>query len=38
MMAGSLSLREIVMNQSGTWFGFIPRWYIFLQPIGFSSI
>ncbi len=35
MMAGSLSLREIVMNQSGAWFGFIPRWYIFLQPLGF---
>ena len=35
MMAGSLSLREIVTNQSGTWFGFIPRWYIFLQPLGF---
>ena len=35
MMAGSLSLREIVMNQSGTWFGVIPRWYIFLQPLGF---
>ena len=35
MMAGSLSLREIVMNQSGTWFGIIPRWYIFLQPLGF---
>ncbi len=35
MMAGSLSLREIVINQSGTWFGFIPRWYIFLQPLGF---
>ncbi len=35
MMAGSLSLREIVMNQSGTWFGFNPRWYIFLQPVGF---
>jgi NADH-quinone oxidoreductase subunit H len=35
MMAGSLSLREIVMNQSGTWFGFIPRWYIILQPLGF---
>ncbi|MFL6280294.1 MAG: NADH-quinone oxidoreductase subunit NuoH [Vicinamibacterales bacterium] len=35
MMAGSLSLREIVMNQSGTWFGFIPRWYIVLQPLGF---
>jgi NADH-quinone oxidoreductase subunit H len=35
MLAGSLSLREIVMNQSGTWFGFIPQWYVFLQPIGF---
>jgi NADH-quinone oxidoreductase subunit H len=35
MMAGSLSLRHIVMDQTGTWFGFIPRWYIFLQPIGF---
>jgi NADH-quinone oxidoreductase subunit H len=35
MMAGSLSLREIVMNQSGTWWGIIPRWYIFLQPLGF---
>jgi NADH-quinone oxidoreductase subunit H len=35
MLAGSLSLREIVLNQSGTWWGFIPKWYIFLQPIGF---
>ena len=35
MMAGSLSLREIVLNQSGYWFGFIPQWYVFLQPIGF---
>jgi NADH-quinone oxidoreductase subunit H len=35
MLAGSLSLREIVMNQAGTWFGFIPRWYLFLQPLGF---
>jgi NADH-quinone oxidoreductase subunit H len=35
MLAGSLSLREIVMNQEGTWWGFIPRWYIFLQPLGF---
>ena len=35
MLAGSLSLREIVLNQEGTWWGFIPRWYIFLQPIGF---
>jgi NADH-quinone oxidoreductase subunit H len=35
MMAGSLSLREIVMNQAGYWWGFIPKWYIFLQPVGF---
>jgi NADH-quinone oxidoreductase subunit H len=35
MMAGSLSLREIVMNQSGYWFGFIPRWYIIPQFLGF---
>jgi NADH-quinone oxidoreductase subunit H len=35
MLAGSLSLREIVTNQEGYWFGFIPRWYVFLQPFGF---
>ena len=35
LIAGSLSLREVVDGQSGTWFGFIPRWYLFLQPVGF---
>src|SRR6187401_1443613 len=35
MLAGSLSLREIVLNQSGYWWGFIPKWYVFLQPVGF---
>jgi NADH-quinone oxidoreductase subunit H len=35
MLAGSLSLGQIVDQQAGHWFGFIPRWYIFLQPIGF---
>jgi NADH-quinone oxidoreductase subunit H len=35
MLAGSLSLREIVDSQAGYWFGFIPRWFVFLQPIGF---
>jgi NADH-quinone oxidoreductase subunit H len=35
LVAGSLSLREIVGGQEGTWFGFIPRWFIFLQPVGF---
>lgn len=35
MLAGSLSLRDIVNEQSGYWFGFIPQWYVFLQPVGF---
>jgi NADH-quinone oxidoreductase subunit H len=35
MMAGSLSLREIVLQQDGTWFGFIPRWYVIPQFFGF---
>jgi NADH-quinone oxidoreductase subunit H len=35
MLAGSLSLRDIVMAQSGAWWGFIPKWYVFLQPLGF---
>jgi NADH-quinone oxidoreductase subunit H len=35
LMANSLSLVDIVNSQSGTWFGFIPRWYVLLQPLGF---
>jgi NADH-quinone oxidoreductase subunit H len=35
MLAGSLSLREIVTNQAGYWWHVIPKWYIFLQPLGF---
>ena len=35
MLAGSLSLREIVLGQSGYWWGFIPKRYLFLQPFGF---
>ena len=35
LLAGSLSLREVVDAQAGTWFGFIPSWYVFLQPVGF---
>jgi NADH-quinone oxidoreductase subunit H len=35
MLAGSMSIREIVDTQAGYWYDFIPRWYIFLQPIGF---
>jgi NADH-quinone oxidoreductase subunit H len=35
VLGNSLSLTEIVNAQSGTWFGFIPRWFVFLQPVGF---
>jgi NADH-quinone oxidoreductase subunit H len=35
LLASSLSLREVVDSQSGTWLGFLPRWYVFLQPLGF---
>ncbi len=35
VMAGSLSVREIVDAQSGYWWGFVPRWYIFPQFVGF---
>ena len=35
MFAGSMSLREIVDLQQGYWFGFIPKWYIFIQPVAF---
>jgi NADH-quinone oxidoreductase subunit H len=35
MLAGALSLGTIVNQQSGYWFGFIPKWYVFLQPVGF---
>ena len=26
---------EIVDAQAGYWFGFIPKWFVFLQPVGF---
>src|SRR5687768_3425488 len=35
LLSGSLSLREVVDSQAGTWLGFIPQWYVFLQPVGF---
>jgi NADH-quinone oxidoreductase subunit H len=34
ILANSLSLTDIVHQQAGTWYG-IPRWFIFLQPLGF---
>src|SRR6187397_2524028 len=35
LLAGSMSVREVVDAQAGYWFGFLPKWYIFLQPLGF---
>jgi NADH-quinone oxidoreductase subunit H len=35
LMANSMSLREIVEAQRGYWFGFIPKWYIIPQAVGF---
>ena len=39
MLAGSLSLTQIVDQQAGYWYLFntipIPKWYIFIQPLGF---
>jgi NADH-quinone oxidoreductase subunit H len=32
---GSLSTVDIVNAQQGYWFGIIPKWLIFLQPLGF---
>jgi NADH-quinone oxidoreductase subunit H len=35
MIYGTLDLTAIVQEQSGLLFGFLPRWGIFLQPLGF---
>jgi NADH-quinone oxidoreductase subunit H len=35
LLGNSLSLYDIVNQQAGYWFGFIPRWFIFVQPLGF---
>jgi NADH-quinone oxidoreductase subunit H len=36
LVAGSLSLTDIVNAQSGTWLGFIPKWFVFVQPLSFA--
>ncbi len=35
LLSSSLSVREIVDSQAGYWYDFIPRWFVFLQPVGF---
>jgi NADH-quinone oxidoreductase subunit H len=36
MIANTLSLKQLVESQHGTWLGFIPRWNVFLQPVAFA--
>jgi NADH-quinone oxidoreductase subunit H len=35
LLANSMSLSSIVDGQAGTFLGVIPRWFVFLQPVGF---
>jgi NADH-quinone oxidoreductase subunit H len=35
LVGNSLSLTEIVNQQAGTWLGVLPRWLVFVQPLGF---
>jgi NADH-quinone oxidoreductase subunit H len=35
LLGNSMSLTDIVNAQSGHWLGFIPKWFVFLQPVGF---
>ena len=35
VVGNSLSLTEIVNGQAGYWFHVIPKWFIFVQPLGF---
>jgi NADH-quinone oxidoreductase subunit H len=35
LLGNSLSLTQIVDGQAGYWFGVLPRWFVFLQPLGF---
>ncbi len=35
MITGSLKLTEVVLTQKAYFWGVIPRWNIFLQPVGF---
>lgn len=35
LIAGTLDLSQIVEAQRGRWFDFLPKWNIFVQPLGF---
>ncbi len=35
ILTGSLSMNDIVLHQRAIWFGFLPAWNIFVQPLAF---
>ena len=35
VLVGSLSMTKIVEAQGGTWLGFVPEWFILVQPLAF---
>ncbi len=35
IVGNSLSLTDIVNGQAGYWLGFIPKWFVFVQPVAF---
>jgi len=35
LIGNSMSLTELVKGQAGTWMHVVPRWYVFVQPLGF---
>jgi NADH-quinone oxidoreductase subunit H len=35
LLGNSLSLTDIVNRQAGAWFHVLPKWFVFLQPLGF---
>jgi NADH-quinone oxidoreductase subunit H len=34
LLANSMNMLDIVKVQDGTWFHFIPKWFVVLQPVG----
>lgn len=35
MTTGSVRMGDIVLGQTGTWFGWLPQWNVFQQPVAF---
>src|SRR5438034_6764781 len=35
LVGNSLSLADVVNRQAGSWLGVLPRWFVFVQPLGF---